>query len=118
MVWPERSADMSVTSSRGPCLTIGTIGVNATDVVATCLQGTADYDWFSVHALTATLDVQATVDGTNWVVVAVQDLTATASATFVTTLTVGKIGLLRGKFLGVRIRQSGATAANGTLLAG
>jgi hypothetical protein len=100
-----------------PAFVTGTAGVNAADVIATISQA-VDYDKFTIHAVTNTLDVQATGDGTNWVTVAVQDMTATASGTFVVTLTAGKIGILVGKFIGVRIRQSGASAANGTLIGG
>lgn len=113
---------MAIVSNFLPCIPTSTIGVNAGDVVATCYNDpgkpTSHYERFTIQSTVATLDVQATLDGTNWVTVAVQDLTATASSTFVTTLTVGKIGLLTGKFVGVRIRQSGATPANGVLLGG
>lgn len=108
---------MGTHTNKAPVLVQGTIGVNAADVVAT-ISAAIDFDRFTIHAVTATLDVQVTGDGTNWVTVAVQDATATASATFVATLTVGKVGLLVGRFIGVRIRQSGATPANGTLIGG
>jgi hypothetical protein len=108
---------MGATTNRSPVLQQGTAGTNTGDVVAT-ISNALDFERFTIHAVTATLDVQVTGDGTNWVTVAVQDAAATASATFVTTLTVGKVGLLTGRFLGVRIRQSGASAANGVLLAG
>ncbi len=108
---------MGSTTNRSPVLAQGIIGVNAADVVAT-INPALDFDHFTIHAVVATLDVQVTGDGTNWVTVAVQDASATASATFVATLTVGKVGLLVGRFIGVRIRQSGATPANGTLIGG
>ena len=108
---------MGTNTNRNPLLVQGTVGVNAADVVAT-MSTAIDFDTFTIHAVTATLDVQVTGDGTNWVTVAVQDAAATASGTYVTTLTVGKVGLLRGRFIGVRIRQSGATPANGTLIGG
>lgn len=108
---------MTTLTNRPPLLVQGTAGTNTGDVVAT-ISNAIDFDWFTIHAVTATLDVQVTGDGTNWVTVAVQDSTATASGTFVTTLTVGKVGVLRGKFLGVRIRQNGASAANGNLIGG
>ena len=108
---------MGTQTYRSPVLVQGTAGTNAADVVAT-ISAALDFDTFTIHAVTATLDVQVTGDGTNWVTVAVQDAAATASTTFVATLTVGKVGILRGRFLGVRIRQSGASAANGNLLAG
>lgn len=108
---------MPTQTTKAPVLAQGTAGTNAADVVAT-INPAIDFERFTIHAVTATLDVQVTGDGTNWVTVAVQDATATASATFVATLTVGKVGLLVGRFLGVRIRQSGATAANGTLIGG
>jgi len=108
---------MGTYTNKPPVLVQGTAGTNAADVVAT-INPALDYDHFTIHAVTATLDVQVTGDGTNWVTVAVQDAAATASATFVATLTVGKVGLLVGRFLGVRIRQSGASAANGNLIGG
>lgn len=108
---------MPTHTNRAPALVQGTAGTNTGDVVAT-LNSAIDFERFTIHAVTATLDVQVTSDGTNWVTVAVQDAAATASGTFVTTLTVGKVGLLVGRFVGVRIRQNGATAANGNLIAG
>jgi hypothetical protein len=108
---------MATQSTRAPVLAQGTAGTNAGDVVAT-ISPAIDFERFTIHAVTATLDVQVTGDGTNWVTVAVQDAAATTSTTFVATLTVGKVGLLVGRFLGVRIRQSGASAANGTLIGG
>lgn len=108
---------MGTHTNKPPGLVQGTAGSNTGDVVAT-ISNAIDFDWFTIHAVTATLDVQVTGDGTNWVTVAVQDAASTAATTYVTTLTVGKIGILRGKFLGVRIRQNGASAANGTLIGG
>lgn len=100
-----------------PVLQPGIAGTNAADVVATINPALA-FDHFTIHAVTATLDVQVTGDGTNWVTVATQDAASTTPGTLVATLTVGKVGLLIGRFVGVRIRQSGATAANGTLIGG
>lgn len=108
---------MPTHTNKSPALVQGAAGTNTGDVVAT-LSPAIDFERFTIHAVTATLDVQVTSDGTNWVTVAVQDASATASGTFVTTLTVGKVGLLVGRFVGVRIRQNGATAANGNLIAG
>ncbi len=95
----------------------GVTGVNAGDVLAT-INPALNFERFCIHAIANTLDVQATNDGTNWVTVAVQDLAATASTTYVTTLTAGKLGMLVGRFVGVRIRQSGASAASGNISAG
>lgn len=108
---------MACRTNKPPLLVQGAIGTNAADVVAVIADAVA-FDTFTIHAVVATLDVQVTGDGTNWVTAAVQDAAATASTTYVATLTVGKVGLLYGRFLGVRIRQSGATPANGTLIGG
>lgn len=108
---------MGRNTNRPALLVQGIVGVNTGDVVAS-ISTAIDFDYFGIHAVVATLDVQVTGDGTNWVTVAIQDSTSTTPGTYVTTLTVGKVGVLTGKFMGVRIRQNGATPANGTLCAG
>jgi hypothetical protein len=101
-------------SMANPIWQPGTAGTNAADVVAT-ISPAITFDRFTVQALTNTLDVQVTCDGLTWVTVAVQDA-STTTPTYLATVAAGKVGFLFGRFLGVRCRQSGASAANGVLI--
>ncbi len=94
--------------------TTGT-GVNDNDILFT-QSNLTPYSIHVIHSTAGTVDVEVTVDGTNWTdsatnPVVLEDAHATAHSTYVATITVGKIGILRGKFSGVRVKQNGATAA-------
>lgn len=90
-------------------------GVNDNDVLFTNTVQTS-YDEHVIHSTAGTVDVEVSVDGTNFTAsgtnpMAMRDAHATASATYVTEVTVGKIGILTGKFHSIRVLQKGATAA-------
>lgn len=75
-----------------------------------------NYNEHIIHSTAGAVDVEVTVDGTNWTSsatapIAMQDMTATASATFVTVTAAGKVYKLIGKFKKIRLVQNGATAA-------
>lgn len=90
-------------------------GVNDNDILFAASNLT-DYKDHVIHCTVGTVDVEVTVDAINWTdsatnPIAMEDAHATAHATYVTTITAGKVGILHGKFSGVRLRQNGATAA-------
>jgi len=73
---------------------------------------------FNYHSIAVTgtdpADVEVTLDGTTWHVVStllVDDVT-TGGGVNVITIPTGNIGILKGKFKGIRVRQDGATDAN------
>jgi hypothetical protein len=77
------------------------------------------YSVFQLMTTDGTADVEATLDGINWTVVpiAMADLGATASATYVVVTAVNRMYQFRGKYTQIRVRAAGA-AATGTLLCG
>jgi hypothetical protein len=87
---------------------VGTAGVNAGDVIYTSLEDSFNAHYIEVTA--ATVSFEATVDGTNWFAIAAHELDQVAAATNVLTTT--KDVVIKGRFMGVRVLQSGATAAN------
>lgn len=90
-------------------------GVNDNDVLFTNTVQ-SNYDEHVIHATAGTVDVEVSVDGSAFTAsgtnpMAMRDAHATASATYVTEVTVGKIGILSGKYHSIRVLQKGATAA-------
>lgn len=73
----------------------------------------SDFAVTVIEAVTGTVDLEVTLDGTYWNTTppAVLLHDATASGTYSTTIAAGKIGILKGRYKGVRVRQNGATAA-------
>ena len=66
---------------------------------------------------TNSADVQVTLDGTNWttaVAVELADNVTTGGGVKVLSIPTGKVGVLRGKFRGIRVLQDGTTNANAT----
>lgn len=94
--------------------TTGT-GVNDNDLLFTQSNMTP-YSTHIIHSTAGTVDVEISIDGTNWTTsatdpIALEDAHGTTHGTYVATLTVGKVGIFRGKVSGIRVRQNGATAA-------
>lgn len=91
----------------------GAVGTNDNDTVYTS-PDISMYDTHYIEGTAGTVDVQVSVDGTNFnttpAVVQLHD--ATASATYSATIASGKLGILRGKYKAIKILQNGATAAN------
>jgi len=73
---------------------------------------------FNYHTIAVTgtnsADVEATIDGTTWHVVAtvLADDVTTGGGIAVITIPTGKLCILKGKFKQIRVRQDGATDAN------
>lgn len=77
-------------------------------------------DTFHVMSTVGTVDVEVSLDGVSWTAaaIAMQDMGATTSTTFVVVTAVNKVYKFTGKFAGVRVRQAGATAATAHLRVG
>jgi hypothetical protein len=70
-------------------------------------------DTFHVMSTVGTVDVEVSLDGTNWTAaaIAMQDMGVSASGTFVLVTAAGKVYKFTGNFHSVCVRQAGATAA-------
>lgn len=80
----------------------------------------SEYDSFMLMSTAGAMDVVGTLDGTNYCTAPISliDMGA-ADATPVLVTAANRIYGFRGKYLGLKVRQSGATAvANGALLCG
>jgi len=90
----------------------GSAGTNDNDVVYT----SGDISMYNTHYIEATagtIDVDVSLDGTNWIAaVAGRSLVATASTTHVVEAASGVALEIKGKFKKLRINQKGATASN------
>lgn len=94
-------------------------GAADNDILFTALN-LDPYSTHIIHATAGTVDVEITIDGTNWTdsatnPVALEDAHATAHGTYVLTIAPGKVGIFRGKVSGLRVRQNGATAASAVM---
>lgn len=93
----------------------GSAGTNDNDVVYT----SNDISMYNVHYIegtAGTVDIQVSVDGTNFnttqAAVLLHDDVTTGGGVNVLTIASGKIGVLRGKYKKLRILQNGATGSN------
>jgi hypothetical protein len=94
----------------------GVAGADDNDVIYTS-GDISDYDVHYIERTAGTVDVDVSFDGTNWVpAVAMRDLAATASGTFVVSLGANKAGELRGRFAKLRVNQAGGTASNARIV--
>lgn len=93
----------------------GTAGTNDNDVVYTSTDISA-YDFHTIECTAGTVDIQVTVDGTNYnttqAAVMLHDDVTTGGGVRSVTIASGKVGILRGKYKGIKILQNGATASN------
>ena len=92
-----------------------TIGVNDNDVVYVSGQDISRYPEHLIQVVAGSVTIQGSLDdGTTYSAdLAVQDMQATASQTFVTTMTTnGNMFRLRGRFTKLKILQAGATPSN------
>ena len=94
-------------------------GTNDNDVLFTT-SNIEQHDTFQLMSTAGVVDVEATLDGTNWTTapIALEDQGATASATYVLVTAAGRMYRFRGKYRQIRVLQNGATAASATLLCG
>lgn len=90
----------------------GTAGTNDNDVVY--LSGdVSDYDACIIECTAGTVDVDVSLDGTNWIVgVAARSLKATAQTTFVTSIASGDAIEVAGHYKLIRVLQAGVTPSN------
>jgi len=91
----------------------GAAGTNDNDLVYTS-PDVSVYNTHYIECTAGTVDLEVTLDGTNWNTTppAVLLHDATAVGTYIATIASGKIGILKMKVKKFRIRQNGATAAN------
>lgn len=78
------------------------------------------YQKHVIHCTAGTVDVEVSLNGTTWTSsatnpMAMLDMNATASNTYVLTVASGKVALLEGKFASIRVLQNGATAATASM---
>lgn len=94
---------------------LGAAGTNDNDVVYTS-GDISSYNYHVIECTAGTVDVQISVDGTNWntTQVAVQLLDDVTTGGGIKSLTIasGKVGIISGKVKAMRILQNGATASN------
>ena len=90
----------------------GQAGTSDNDVVYTS-PDVSGYNVHYVQATAGTIDIDVTLDGTNWIAaVAAVSLVTTTPATRVVEAASGVCLELRGKFRRIRVLQKGATASN------
>jgi len=91
----------------------GTIGTNDNDVVYLSEENISRYDYHIVQCIAGTVEIDATVDGTNWVLaISGRDVRGTALATYVREVASGGAMEIPGRYKRVRVLQKGATASN------
>lgn len=67
-----------------------------------------DFSDYTIHATAGTVDVEVTVDKTNWsTAIPVMDMSGSALAS--DEVTVNKIGVVTGPVAGLRVRKKGVT---------
>lgn len=90
----------------------GKAGTNDNDVVY--ISGEiGDFTRHYIEATAGTVDVDVTLDGTNWIQgVAGRDVTGTTATTLAVTAASGTMLEIIGRFRGLRVLQNGATASN------
>lgn len=73
----------------------------------------SDYDTCIIECMAGTVDVDVSLDGTNWITtVAARSLKATAQTTFVTSIASGGAIEIAGHYKLIRVLQAGATPSN------
>lgn len=91
----------------------GAAGVSDNDLVYTS-PDVSLYNTHYIECTAGTVDIEVTLDGTNWnttpAAVLLHD--ATAVGTYAADIASGKLGQLKMKVKKFRVRQKGATAAN------
>ncbi len=94
-------------------------GVNDNDLLFTT-GSVEQHSLFQLMSTAGSVDVEVTLDGTNWstAALAMEDQGATAVTTYVVATTAGRMAKFCGIFTAVRVRQVGATAATAVLLCG
>lgn len=93
-------------------------GTNDNDVMLTVSEA-RQYDSFILMSTVGAVDVQVTLNGTDWSTapLSLTDMGATTSDPVLVTAA-NRVYGFRGRFRGVRVLQNGATAATATLMCG
>lgn len=100
-----------------PVLKKTAVGVDDDDVLFT-IEGAEVFDTFLLLSATGAVDVQVSLDGTNWSsAISLADLGAVTNDPVVVTAA-GRLFGFRGKFAKVRVLQNGGTAADCTMICG
>lgn len=90
----------------------GVVG-NGDDAVVYLSDDVSDYDTCIIECTAGTVDVDVSLDGTNWLAtVAARSLKATAQTTFVTSIASGGAIEVAGHYKLIRVLQAGATPSN------
>jgi hypothetical protein len=78
------------------------------------------YGSFTLLSTVGAVDVEVTLNGSDWstAALALEDAGATANGTYVVVTTANRVAKFRGKFTQIRVRQAGATGATASLLCG
>lgn len=94
-------------------------GANDNDLLFTT-SNVEKHSMFTLMSTTGTVDVEVSLDGTNFstVALAMEDQGATANGTYAIVTVAARVYKWTGKYRVVRVRQAGATAAAATLMAG
>lgn len=105
----------SMHSTRSQLFTGTSASDNELALTATGVEG---FSLFQIMTTAGAVDVEVTLDGSNWstVVMALEDQGATASTTYVVVTAANRLYQFKGKFAGVRLRQNGATGVTLALL--
>lgn len=94
-------------------------GANDNDVLFTT-SNVQHHSSFTLMSSTGAVDVEVSVNGTNFATapLAMEDAGATANGTYVLVTAANRIYKFTGKFTRIRVVQNGATAAAASLLCG
>lgn len=93
----------------------GNVGSADGAVVYSSKQDLSDYPEHIIQCTVGTLNVLVSLDGSNFVAVAVDDMTV-APMVQVLTVAAGKVVRLRMRVRAIRLTQNGTTASNGRIL--
>lgn len=93
-------------------------GASDNDVLLT-VEDAREYDTFVLMSTAGAVDVQITLDGSNWssAALSLTDMGATTTDPVIVTVADRVYGF-RGIFRGVRVLQNGSTAASASLMCG
>jgi hypothetical protein len=94
-------------------------GTNTGDTLFTTAN-VHQHELFTLMSSAGAVDVWVTLDGVNFstAALALEDQSATANSTYVLVTTAGHVYKFWGKYLQIRVKQNGATAATATLICG
>lgn len=94
-------------------------GTNDNDVLFTT-RNVQQHTYFTLMSTAGAVDVDVSIDGTNFstAALALEDAGATANATYVVVTAANRVYKFRGPFTRIRVVQNGGTATAASLLCG